>query len=104
MRPRYRYIQFRVVSQKRRSRSEVFEAIQRTTVSTYGVSGFAEILPTLQSFDEDTQEGTLRCTRLRVVEMRASLSLIHEIRGDKTAFHVTGLSGTIKALGVHQKT
>lgn len=97
-RARRRYLRFKVASDRRFRSKEIADAIHKEVLWLYGVHGLSQLEPVLVDFDEDGQTGILRCIRLHLRRMRASLAYITSISGSAASIHVLRVSGTIKSL------
>lgn len=96
MRPKRRYIAFRIVGErvdKNEVAGELNSLIQRLPSSL----GAAEAKPHLIFFEAPSQRGLLRCGRKLVDEVKAWMGEVGGIGGKKARFAILGVSGTIRA-------
>jgi ribonuclease P/MRP protein subunit POP5 len=95
---RRRYLAFTVHSDQRLEHQGVSDAVKESVHTLYGLKGLVQADPVFVEFDEDSQQGILRCTHDHLREVRASLAYITHIYGTPTVIQVLRVSGTIKAL------
>jgi len=100
-RARRRYLLFKVTSHQNHPERDVADAIQRGIIKLYGMYGLSQIEPSLLEFSREEQTGILRCSHLRLRQMRASLAFITCIGGTPAMIYVLRVSGTLKALRSH---
>jgi ribonuclease P/MRP protein subunit POP5 len=98
LRPKKRYLAFRVVGDEAVSRDEVVRGIWREALSFLGEARSSELHLWVLNFDEERQEGFLVCGHRSVGEVRAVLTLIGELGGKRVVVKPLGVSGTIRAL------
>ena len=97
-RARRRYLLFKVTSDQNHRERDIADAIQRGVMKLYGIVGLSQIEPLLLEFNEEEQTGILRCSHLRLRQMRASLAFITCIGDTPAMIYVLRVSGTLKAL------
>jgi ribonuclease P/MRP protein subunit POP5 len=93
-----RYLGIRVFGEGSFTTKEVVDTIQKRVLDFYGARGLSEIEPVLIDFDDDSQEGILRCNRDGLRQARAALALVTNISDSPASVHVERVSGTIKSL------
>ncbi len=93
-----RYLRIRVDGQCAVTGKEVQDAVQRGTLTAYGVHGLSTIEPVLIDFDEEERAGTIRCNSAGLIKMRSALSLITSVSDNPSAIRVDKVSGTLKGL------
>ena len=98
IRPKKRYIAFRVISEERATTQNVLNEILRSTKQAFGELVVAKMNLRLISFDEDTQLGVIRGSNNFSEHLRVSLILINSLGGKKAFFYTTDLSGSLKKL------
>ncbi|MFQ6050588.1 MAG: Rpp14/Pop5 family protein [Candidatus Hydrothermarchaeota archaeon] len=93
-----RYICFRIDYENHPiKRKDLISLIWNSVLQTIGELGMGESELKLISFDEEKQEGILRCNHYMVDHVRFSLSLISKINDGRVAINVLGISGTIRS-------
>lgn len=93
-----RYLGIWIAGERSFTEKEVVDTVQKRVLDIYGVQGFSEIEPIFIGFDEDSQEGILRCNSSRLRQMRATLALVNNISDSPASIHVKRVSGTIRSL------
>lgn len=96
----YRYLKFRVHSDKNVDTGEIVDAVWTSVLKFLGSKGAAETDFWLlgDRFDEEKQEGVIKVRRERVEELRASMTLINEFSGEEGFIEVRNVSGSLKSL------
>ncbi|MDI6819960.1 MAG: Rpp14/Pop5 family protein [Candidatus Hodarchaeaceae archaeon] len=96
MRPKRRYIAFRIVGE-RVGKKEVTGALNSLIQRLPSSLGGAEVKPYLVFFEAPSQRGLLRCGHKLVDEVKAGMGEAERIDGKKARFAILGVSGTIRA-------
>ena len=97
-RRRYRYASFRVLGAEHPDQEAVHEGIQRGIIELLGAHGLSRIEPRVIEYDAERSVGIVRCSRLYLPLLRASLASITALGEKPAAFLVLKVSGTLKAL------
>lgn len=96
---KHRYLKFRIHCGEFEL-GEVVDSVWDSALRYMGEKGCAEAGLRIigNKFEEERQEGVVRVNREREEDMRAALTLIQRISGEKAFLEVKGVSGTLKAL------
>ncbi len=78
-------------------RKDLITLIWNSLLETIGELGMSKSELKLISFDEDRQEGLLKCNHHMVDYIRFSLSLISKIDTNRITINVLGIGGTIRS-------
>ena len=95
---RRRYLAFKVNSGSQVSEACLWEAAERQIRLLYGVVGSYQADLKLIEYSPETMRGIFRCSHLHIIQTRAALAHIADIRGAQASIHVERVSGTIKTL------
>ena len=96
----YRYLKFRVHSEKKVDTGEIVDAVWKSTLKFLGTKEAAETDFWLlgDKYGEETQEGVIKVRKNKLDELRASLTLVNEVSGEEVFIQVIKTSGSIKSL------
>lgn len=98
LRPKKRYIAFKVFSSGVVTKKDVIDAILSEAVSLFGEIRTADFGLWILEFNKEQRTGFLVCNHRCKEEVVSSLTLIGSIKRQKVSFQVVGVSGTIKSL------
>lgn len=96
----FRYLKFRIHSDKKIDTGEIVDAVWKSTLKFLGTKGAAETDFWLlgEKFDEEKQEGVIKVRRDKLEELRAAITLVNEFSGEESFIEVTKVSGSLKSL------
>lgn len=97
MRTKRRYIALEVIGASKVSESDVIMQVTRAHARYAGEKAFHKASPWVIEFDEESQQGIVRCNLAGLDDLRTSLTLITEVHGEPVIFRSAGVSGTIRA-------
>ena len=95
LRPNWRYLAVRVVSESPVRRGAFIDAITHSALSLLGDVTASMCNISLFGFDDGM--AVVRCEREWTEETRCALATIHTIKGQRVGLHVLGISGTVKS-------
>jgi ribonuclease P/MRP protein subunit POP5 len=98
LRPKKRYIAFKVFSSGDINKKDVIDAILDEALRLFGEIRTGDFGLWILEFNEEQRTGFLVCNHRCKEEVVTSLTLIGSVRRQKVSFHVLGVSGTIKSL------
>jgi ribonuclease P/MRP protein subunit POP5 len=98
LKPKKRYIAFKVHSDIEISKKNLIEEITKTTLGFFGERLFSDLGLWIQDYDTKRKKGFLICNLTFKSEIITSLTLVNSIGGEAASIQVLGVSGTIKAL------
>jgi len=90
MRPKRRYIAFEIAGKA--SKGEMARAIESSLRGDTDKTMLKLVL-----YEARSKRGLLRCGHLQVLEVKAAMSGVKRIGGEKVSFTILGVSGTIRA-------
>lgn len=95
-----RYLRFRVRSKEDVEIGDVVNAVWNASLSYLGSkdSSQADFWVIGNRFDEEKQEGVIRVNHGSEDELRAAITMIEEIGGEKGFIEILEVSGTMKSL------
>ena len=99
LKPRQRYIVFKVHSEGRLDYQNVKNAVWSTLENWLGEQdlALASLRLIKNLWNPKAQTGFLRCTHTYVDRVKVGLALIHQIGDERVIFQTLRVSGTIKA-------
>lgn len=97
LREKQRYLVFDIICEQDREIGQVVDAVWESMLELLGESGVAKADPWVLEdlFDSEAQRGGMKVNRDAVHEVRAALTLVQEIGGEKAALKVLGVTGTM---------
>ena len=99
MRPRKRYIVFKVHSEQKLAYENVRDAVWNSLENWLGERDLAsaQVRIIRNLWDAKAQKGFVQCSHKYVDPVKVGLALIHQIGDSRVIFQVLRVSGTIKA-------
>ena len=97
LREKYRYIKFKVISDKEYSKQDFEKHLRKSLMVLLGELGYSECLPKLVSYS--VKEGIVKVLREREKDARTAIALITEFDNNSIHIQTTFVSGTIKGCG-----
>jgi RNase P/RNase MRP subunit POP5 len=97
-RERRRYLALMVQSEQPFNGRTVMDAVKASVQRLFGEYGASQANLKLIKYIPQEDKLMIRCSHGALEKVRAAIASIIEINGKTTAIHVTGVSGTIKAL------
>lgn len=99
LRPRHRYIVFKVHSEGKLDYRNVESAVWNSLENWLGEQdlALAGLKLVRNLWNPGTQTGFLRCTHTYADRVKVGLALIHQIGDERVAFQTLRVSGTIKS-------
>ena len=103
LRERKRYVVFEIISENPKKLQEVRMAIWNSILNFLGENEASKMNLWLISslFNYDLQKAAIRVNHDMVGKLRAALTLVKEINGERTTLSVIGVAGTME--GVKKK-
>lgn len=97
MKENTRYLKFKVHSEKNIEFSDLVETFWEDSISYMGEKGLSDASPWLiaNRYDEKKQEGVVRVNRGFEDDLRAALTVINSIAGEKAFIQIIKVSGSI---------
>ena len=96
LREKYRYVAFRLVSEKEFERKEFEKALNLEFAKILGETGYSKVAPKLISFNG--KNGIIRTTAMAIDDLLVACSLMTKISGVPSHLVTTSISGTINKL------
>lgn len=96
MREKRRYIQFKLICDSKASKKEVISALWDNAFEYIGVLGAVDSSFWVMDFDEEKQQGIVRCDHLNVEKILGILGFLNKVSNKKATIHIIGVTGTIK--------
>lgn len=93
-----RYMLFKIHSKKKFTRDEVIRAIWRNTLQNLGSFNTSRSSLWIMDYDTEHQKGILRTNNKKQLEVKTSLTLLKEIKGEKAFISVGKVSGTLRKI------
>ncbi|AJF60830.1 MAG: hypothetical protein J4224_04745 [Candidatus Diapherotrites archaeon] len=93
-----RYIQFRLISEKKLDEKIVSSALNRLFLEFFGELGVAERRLWFIGFSPASCKGTVRCSHTAVESVEAALMFLKEVKENKVIPVILRVSGSIKKL------
>jgi ribonuclease P/MRP protein subunit POP5 len=99
LREKERYLIFELMSKEEHELADIVNAIWSTSLQLFGEVGTSSFNLWIPSnlYDKKRKKGIIKCNHTSVEEVRMILASITEVRTDKVAFSVLGVTGTIKS-------
>ncbi|NOZ77297.1 MAG: hypothetical protein GXO65_06475 [Euryarchaeota archaeon] len=98
MRPRKRYVAFRVYCDDRIEKEEFIRSLWGEATAFFGEERAAELNLWVMDYHPETGTGFLVCRHDRLEVVRGALGLVGRIGGRRAGIGVLGVSGTVKSL------
>lgn len=100
LRPKQRYLRFKIHSGEDFKLGEVVDAVWESCLSYLGTkeTSEADFWIIGNRFDQENQKGIARVNREKLAEFRAALTLLDQIGGRKAFLEVEKVSGSIDKL------
>jgi RNase P/RNase MRP subunit POP5 len=95
---RTRYLAIEILSEQRFSKWDVINTIRDAVVQLFGEYGASQANLYLVDYNAEKNQVILRCSHKYVEMARAAIASVTKMVGHPVAFHVLGVSGTLKAL------
>jgi ribonuclease P/MRP protein subunit POP5 len=89
---------FEIIGERKFSKADVQKAVWQNILENLGTFGTAESGFAFVNFEEEKQQGILRCNHTNVEKVRASLCLFANINKEKACIHILNISGTLKGV------
>lgn len=99
LREKERYIIFDLMAKDEHELADVVNAIWSMSLQLFGevgTSSFSLWIPS-NLYDKKRKRGIIKCSHTQVEQVRAVLATITEIKSQRVAFSVVGVTGTIKS-------
>jgi ribonuclease P/MRP protein subunit POP5 len=101
-REKNRYLAFEIISDQKYARDEIVKAIWNAALRYLGEKGASATSLWIMDWDDETQRGIIKVNHTSVDDIKASLTLLTEIKkGDNryaAAYRTITVSGTLKKL------
>ncbi len=95
---RKRYLALKVVSEQPVNERAVMDTVWNAVLKLFGEYGASQANLSLMRYDPKRNYAVVRCSHKALERVRASIASITEINGKPAVIHVTGVSGTLRAL------
>jgi len=97
-RQRSRYLAVLIESEEPLKGRAFIEAIWKSLLRLFGVYGASKSKVQVIEYDDEKALAVVRCSLSAVRIVRCSIATVTKVNGRPVAFHVIGVSGTLKAL------
>jgi len=95
---RRRYIAVKIEGNQTLSERDVYDAVWNSLARLFGEYGASQAELSLIEYNQEKKQAIFRCSHKALEMVKASLAAITEADGEKVAFHVIRVSGTLKSL------
>jgi ribonuclease P/MRP protein subunit POP5 len=97
-REKRRYLALEVVSEQSLNERAILDAVQASVLRLFGEYGASKTSLKMIRYIPEKRRLVLRCSHMMLEQVRAAIASTVEIDGKTAEVHVTGVSGTLKAL------
>jgi ribonuclease P/MRP protein subunit POP5 len=97
-REKRRYLSLKIECKQSLDEQALLMAIQASVCKLFGEYGLSQAKIKLIKYFSEKQELIIRCSHLMLDRVKAAITLIIDVNGEDATIHISGVSGTLKAL------